>query len=72
MKSHMLTTRLNSEEYIALRKICKSNDRGDLNPSEMVRLLILREHNRRFKGTSKVTTGINSELRTGRPTDPKL
>lgn len=71
-KSTVVMVRLNPEELRMLDTICKSKDRGDFNRSELLRLLIHREHARRTTGRSKVSdSDVLSDTRVGRPA-PKL
>lgn len=72
MCSTLVTLRLNSDEATMLDAISKSKDRGDMNRSEMLRLLIRREFSRRTQGTSKVAPSeYSSEFRNGRPRRPQ-
>lgn len=68
MSSRIIPTRLTDEELTMLDAICRSKDRGDINRSEMLRLLIRREFTRRTEGTSKIRSAdYCSEFRNGRP-----
>lgn len=68
MCSTVITLRLNSDELSMLDAVTRSKDRGDINRSEMLRLLIRREFLRRTEGTSKVqASSYSSEFRNGRP-----
>lgn len=64
----IITLRLQADEVAALEKICQSKVRGDLNRSEMLRLLIRREYQRRFGGGGGVGGHeYSTECRQGRP-----
>lgn len=68
MKSSIQRVRLQPHETEMLALICESGDRGKLNPSEMIRLLIHREWTRRTTGKSAIqTNAVASDFRTGRP-----
>lgn len=68
MPSRIIPVRLNTAEQEMLATCQASDVRGDMNASELFRLLLHREYNRRVKGTSKVSPGaIASESRNGRP-----
>jgi len=72
MNSQVITVRLRSSEVAKLLRIKDSETRGDLNQSEMIRLLIHREHDRRFERTSQVApANYQSEHRNGRPREQK-
>lgn len=65
--SQIIHVRLNAVESEALAYCCKSED-GNRNPSELVRLLLMREWRRRTTGRSVVQDkDISSEWRQGRP-----
>lgn len=64
----IVPVRLNEDELVMLDMIRCSEDRGNLNRSEMLRLLIHREHLRRTAGRSKIPTRVvSSDFRVGRP-----
>lgn len=71
MGSKIITLRLNQAEQDMLAKVCH-NPNGDLNPSELLRLLLHREFTRRTTGKSVVPErAISSEWRNGRPPGQK-
>lgn len=68
-KSHPTVVRLNTEELAMLDHVAESKERGDYNRSEIIRLLIRREFNRRTTGSSKVDhSDVATDFRIGRPT----
>lgn len=68
MSSEAIKVRLNAEEIAMLDLIRISESRGEYNRSEMLRLLIHREHSRRTTGKSVVAgSDVQSENRVGRP-----
>lgn len=62
-----LTIRLSDFEWEALDDIAKSEVRGDLDKSSMVRLLIHREFNRRHSLSKPVPADFDGSFRRGRP-----
>jgi hypothetical protein len=68
MKSRIVRVRLKDGEFQQMQQMCNSDERGKLNPSELIRLLLLREWKRRTTGKSAVSNNeIASDMRTGRP-----
>lgn len=68
----IVSVRLNDPELQMLDKIVASDTRGRLTRSEMIRLLIHREYNRRTAGTSKTEPALyQSDFRSGRPRKDK-
>lgn len=47
--------------------LCGLRPNGCMNNSEVIRMLIEREHNKRVLGTSKSSQRVYSEMRLGRP-----
>jgi len=67
-ESKMTGVRLNTEEQAMLAKCCQSSERGDLTASELFRLLLRREHARRFGKNSRIqASDYQKEFRNGRP-----
>lgn len=62
--SKKITVRFTPEEYQALQRIMLSNVRGDMTQSEIIRELVKREAERRFKLSLPSPWG---EMRNGRP-----
>ena len=72
MASKIIGVRLNDDEQRMLLEICPSDRLGDMNPSELIRLLIRREHARRKTGRSAIEgKAVSTDYRTGRPRRPK-
>lgn len=68
--SKVVPVRLRADELKMLKFCCSSRD-GDLNVSELFRMLLHREYSRRKTGTSVVKHNtISSEWRNGRPSEP--
>lgn len=72
MKSTTVQVRFTDQELGMLDQVCSSEDRGKLNRSELIRLLVHREYLRRTTGKSAVELStISSDFRTGRPKNAK-
>jgi hypothetical protein len=68
MQSKIIRVRLKPHELEMLSQILSSEERGKMNQSEMIRLLIHREFLRRTTGKSKVLgNAVSSDMRVGRP-----
>jgi hypothetical protein len=68
MKSRIVRVRLKDQEWEQMQQMCDSAERGKLNASELIRLLLLREWKRRTTGKSAVANNeIASDMRSGRP-----
>lgn len=68
-ESKIVAVRLGPDELDMLAKVKLSEVRGDLNNSEMVRLLVRREYERRFGGGQVKAAQYSSAFRVGRPKD---
>lgn len=72
MKSTTVQVRFTDQELGMLDAVCESGERGKLNRSELLRLLVHREFLRRTTGKSAVeVSAISSDFRTGRPKNAK-
>lgn len=72
MKSRILHVRLRPQEDKALSRICDSPNGAKKNASAMVRMLIIREDQRRRTRSSVVPNeAYDTEHRTGRPKKEK-
>lgn len=68
-KSFIVMVRFQPDELRMLDMVAESKERGDYNRSEIIRLLVRREFNRRTTGTSKVAhQDVATDFRIGRPT----
>jgi len=65
--SKIVALRLGPDEFEMLSKVKLSEVRGDLNNSEMFRLLLRREFERRFGGGQVKSAQYSTEFRIGRP-----
>lgn len=67
-KSRLMSVRLSEAESRMLEALLESEKLGKLNPSEWVRMMIHREHQKRTTGRSKLEgTVYKSDVRIGRP-----
>lgn len=70
--SRTLQVRLTPAEWAMIDRV-RTVDGAELTPSELVRLLLHREHKRRTEGTSRVAAAeYSGEFRTGRPSRPAV
>lgn len=70
-KSTFVAVRLREPEIAALDSVRRNVNGETLNRSEMIRLLIVREHVKRSTGAQAniKTAMVSSDFRTGRPSD---
>lgn len=67
MKSKIVTLRLNADEQAMLAAVCQSQLQGDRNASEMFRLLLHREYNRRHGLGAPTAPTYQTDFRNFRP-----
>lgn len=65
--SKVLTIRLSPAELAMLDMVRRSDVRGDLTPSELVRLLLHREYNRRQGLPAPTPAAYQTDFRNFRP-----
>ncbi len=72
MPSHTVPVRLSESELAMLDACLRSEESGKLNRSELIRLLIHREHARRTTGKSATPIArVSTDNRRGRPVAPR-